>query len=513
MMSSLYIGATGLKTHGEGMATITHNLANVNTVGYKQISMEFCDLVNQYVTASSANMTNVNQKGAGARPYDTRTLFTLGGIESGSAATDMCINGIGFFGVTDNGKTHYTRAGNFRFTKEGALVDPSGWTLLGKKIVNGVESTATTPIELDMSEQGLGYMAATASSYVTSTCNLGGLKDQSSDPANPYFALAANWNGSLSTPLGSSQYGYAEGIQFYDDTGTLQSATIYYDLAGSSGGLRAVEYLVAMDPARDGSALASTNAAGLLLAGTMTFGSNGDLVNLTAFTPPSSGDPADLAGWTPASTSNGKPAFTAQFGSTDPATGAISSGNANTVALDVGYTYGGASSTGGGLGSAADAAADPSLIYAVDASRTLDRDATTMLGDTQSGRLSARDGYSQGWLRDMHVGPDGITTGYYSNGQSQDLYRVVLYRFTSQDGLRNEGNNHFSATPDCGAIEEGFPGDENFGPIAEYALEQSNVDYAREFSRMIMVQRGFQMNSKVITTSDTMLQRALELKR
>ena len=79
--------------------------------------------------------------------------------------------------------------------------------------------------------------------------------------------------------------------------------------------------------------------------------------------------------------------------------------------------------------------------------------------------------------------------------------------------MRREGSNHFSSTPACGEVQEGIPGDENFGTLSEWSLEQSNVDYAREFSTMIITQRGFQMNSKVVTTSDQMLQKALELKR
>lgn len=530
MMSSLYIGATGMKGHSEGMGVIGHNLANVNTLGYKQQSLEFADLVSQYVTASSANMTNINQKGSGLRPLDTRTLFVQGGYEVGSAATDLMINGLGFFGVTKNGQTHYTRAGDFRFTKDGELVDPNGWTVLGRAIngeikppdcgkrpeyesghtvQSGVESSAITPIVLDMSDNGVNYMAPKQSTFVTTCSRLGGLQDKSSDPANPFFAMAANWDGAQTPPLGSNSYSYKESIEFYDAKGTLQTATVYYDAAGTSGGLTAVEYLVAMDPGRDGSGLGNTQGAGLLLAGTITFASNGDMTNLTAFSPPASGNPADLSGWLPASTMNGQPAFTVQITSGDPPT--VS--EPQTIALDMGYVYGGGGSTSGGLASAADAAATPGEIYRHDTTRTLNQHASSGAGTSPGGMYSSRDGYTEGQLRDVQVGTDGIIRGLYSNGQSEDLYRIVLYRFTSQDGLRNEGNNHFAATPEAGAVEVGIPGEENFGELHEYALEQSNVDYAREFSRMIVTQRGFQMNSKVITTSDTMLQRALELKR
>ena len=93
-------------------------------------------------------------------------------------------------------------------------------------------------------------------------------------------------------------------------------------------------------------------------------------------------------------------------------------------------------------------------------------------------------------MTDVIVTTDGIIRGKYNNGETQDLYRISLYRFASQDGLHNEGNNHFSATPEAGVIEEGIPGSENFGTLSQYSLETSNVDYAREFSLMIVTQRA-----------------------
>ena len=113
----------------------------------------------------------------------------------------------------------------------------------------------------------------------------------------------------------------------------------------------------------------------------------------------------------------------------------------------------------------------------------------------------------------MTIGEDGLVKGVYSNNQTLELARLSLYRFTSQDGLRKEGGNHFAATEDSGAAQEGVPGTENYGKLAQRSIEQSNVDYAREFTQMISTQRGFQMNSKIVTTSDQMLQKALEIKR
>lgn len=504
MMSSLYIGATGLKSHSKGMSVITDNLANVNTVAYKQMSMQYSDLMSQYLTTPSNTMTNISQKGMGAVPGSIRTLFVQGGFEKGATATDIGINGIGFFAVTNGTATHYTRAGNFRFDKSGALLDPSGWNLMGRAIDGGVESTTVMPVKLDLSVNGHGYMAPQATTKVSVGAHLGGLEDKMQNTANPFFAMASAYNGESSTPLGSGQYGYGEPIQFYDSSGILRQGTIYYDKAGESGGLTSVEYVVAMNPSEDGSALADTKAAGLLMAGTLTFSSNGQIAGMTAFYPPSSGDPSDLSAWTPAAMKDGQPVLNIQ-----PAGAA-----AQSVTLDMGFKFtGGGASASAGAGSAAELAADSSKVYRNETAKELSGNASDMYGTSVGSFYANRDGYAPGELLEVTVTEDGILRGRYSNGQTEDLFRITLYRFTSQDGLRNEGNNHYSATKESGAAEEGIPGDENFGTLAEWSLEQSNVDYAREFSLMIVTQRGFQMNSKVITTTDTMLQKALELKR
>ena len=81
------------------------------------------------------------------------------------------------------------------------------------------------------------------------------------------------------------------------------------------------------------------------------------------------------------------------------------------------------------------------------------------------------------------------------------------------DGLRREGNNLFAATEDSGAMDMGVAGTENYGKVIAYNIENSNVDLSQEMVNMIVNQRGFQSNSKVVTTADQMLQKAMELKR
>lgn len=502
MMSGLYSGVTGLKSHATGMSVISNNVANVNTVAYKQASTLYADLTSQYMAGSASSGVSLSQLGCGSTIGGVRTIFTQGGFETGNSVTDMGINGIGYFAVSDGEKIEYTRAGNFSFLNSGALVDSGGWNVMGYGIENGARSTVLTPVVIDTSASAAGKMAGSATSRITSCSRLGGLTDADADSANPFFAMVSAWDGTADIPLPQSRYSYSQAIQFYDAEGDLQNATVYYDLAGQDSGRTAVEYCVALDdPSLDGSSLAGTKAAGLLMAGTLSFTSAGELGNVTAFTPPSSGGPSDLAGWTSAPLVDGSPAFTVTLSDMEP----------QTIGLDMGLSHSGSAASG--FANAAEAAADPLRVYAGDASATRNSTASNASGDSTGSLAASMDGYGEGYLQELTVGSDGVISGTYSNGQNQALYQLPLYRFTSQDGLENTGNNRYAATNASGPAEEGAAGTENFGTVTECALEQSNVDLATEFSNLIITQRGFQMNSKVVTTCDQLLQKALEIKR
>ncbi len=500
MLRALYSGASGMKTLSQGMQAVSNNLANVNTVGFKQQQALFEDLMSQYAGTGNSASTSISQVGLGSRLTSIRTMYGQGPYESGTDITDLSINGKGFFQVTSGDKIHYTRAGNFRFDKDGNLVDPNGFVLNGRPILDGAEGTATG-ISLPPGENGRNIMPAKATTSITAINNLGS-GDRSSDAANPFFSLLSKWNGAADSPLGDSAYSYKQAIKVYDASGNAHDVTIYFDGAGESGGNKYFEFVVGMDPAHDGSALAGTSGAGLLMAGTLTFNSSGQLVNMSAYTP-TGADATNLGNWAPASFgADGLPQFSATF---------AGGGGAQGVGLDLGLSSSSGAWTAG-AGSPAAVGSDASNLTGM-AGASLAALSTTAYGGSSSEIRSRQDGYGQGFLAGIDINSEGIISGRYSNGQSADLYRITLYRFTSEDGLRREGMNHFSATRESGAAEEGLPDTENFGTVAAKTLEQSNVSMEREFVNMIIYQRGFQTNSKSIMTADAMIQRALELKR
>lgn len=139
------------------------------------------------------------------------------------------------------------------------------------------------------------------------------------------------------------------------------------------------------------------------------------------------------------------------------------------------------------------------------------------LSSTQYARSSSTtyqdaDGYSAGDLESVSVASDGIMTGVYSNGELIPLFRVGLAKFLNNNGLSNSGGNLFSETRDSGSAITNIPGENGLGTISPNSLEMSNVDISEELVKMITTQRGFQANSKTITTVDEMMQTVINMK-
>jgi flagellar hook protein FlgE len=132
-------------------------------------------------------------------------------------------------------------------------------------------------------------------------------------------------------------------------------------------------------------------------------------------------------------------------------------------------------------------------------------------GDTAT--ISQQDGYTVGSLRTFEVALDGTVTGVYSNGSSMILAGIVLAEFANPGGLTHEGNNLYSTSANSGVARIGTPNGGSLGSLNQGTLERSNVDIAEEFIDMIVTQRGFQANSRVISTSDEMLLELINLKR
>ncbi len=144
---------------------------------------------------------------------------------------------------------------------------------------------------------------------------------------------------------------------------------------------------------------------------------------------------------------------------------------------------------------------------------SIDFSGTTQYAKETNIDLSYQNGYPAGTLTDVTTDTTGVITGIFDNGYNRQLAQVALANFDNPAGLIKAGQNMYRYSNNSGEPQIGESGTGGRGAIAPGYLEMSNVDLSEEFTQMIITQRGFQANSRIITTSDEMLQELVNLKR
>lgn len=144
---------------------------------------------------------------------------------------------------------------------------------------------------------------------------------------------------------------------------------------------------------------------------------------------------------------------------------------------------------------------------------TPDFSALTQYGGSSTVQATSQNGYASGTLERLTIDTTGVIVGRFSNGQTQNLAQIALTTFNNPSGLTKIGESLFAESPNSGTAQTGAANTGGRGKISPGSLEMSNVDLAQEFSNMIITQRGFQSNSKIITATDEMLQELTNLKR
>lgn len=144
---------------------------------------------------------------------------------------------------------------------------------------------------------------------------------------------------------------------------------------------------------------------------------------------------------------------------------------------------------------------------------TVDLGAVTGYAGMTTVAATSQNGSSAGTLEAFTLGSDGSLIGSFSNGLKQTVGRIALAKFTNASGLEKAGDSSYTVTANSGTAQVGQAGDPGFGTLAGGALEMSNVDLSQEFTNLIVAQRGFQANARIITTSDQVLQELVDLKR
>ncbi|MBE3577402.1 MAG: flagellar hook protein FlgE [Limnochordales bacterium] len=407
MLRSLYSGISGLKSHQVDLDVIAQNIANVNTPGYKAGRVLFADLLYQTLKdaqapSASRGGTNPVQAGMGVGVAAIDMLMGQGILQPTGIASDLAIDGEGFFAVQDSaGATLLTRAGAFRLDTDGYLVHaPSGSRLLGWNAQNGQVNTNSTPEVLKLD---LGLFPPRA----TTTVHFAGNLDARTASGSP---------------------------------GTIRPNVLVYDSLGNSREL-ALQF-------RRGSGNSWT--VDVLLDGTqvsqvtLSFDSNGNVTT---------GDAQQSV----------------------------------TVDLD-------------GDGTAGETI-------------TLDFTGITQYALPDDVYAARQDGTAGGELEEITVDASGQIIGRFSNNEMQLLGQIALATVTNPAGLAKEGSSLLRTTANSGAIRWGTAASGSRGKIESGRLEMSNVDLAEEFANMIVAQRGFQANTRVITATDEILQEVINLRR
>ena len=124
-----------------------------------------------------------------------------------------------------------------------------------------------------------------------------------------------------------------------------------------------------------------------------------------------------------------------------------------------------------------------------------------------------QDGYTNGTLQGFNIDATGTIVGGFTNGITQILGQIQLADFNNPEGLNRVGDNAYSVTANSGSAVLGYAGEGSVSSVAAGSLEMSNVDLAQEFTNMIIAQRGFQANSRVISTTDQLMQDLVNLKQ
>ncbi|MCC3283154.1 flagellar hook protein FlgE [Arthrobacter caoxuetaonis] len=143
----------------------------------------------------------------------------------------------------------------------------------------------------------------------------------------------------------------------------------------------------------------------------------------------------------------------------------------------------------------------------------VDLSGLTSYAGVSTASVTGQDGRAAGTLESFSIAKDGTIIGSFTNGAKQSLARIAVATFTNPAGLEKAGNSGYTATVNSGNPVLGGPGDPGMGNAIAGSLEMSNVDLSQEFTNLIVAQRGFQANARIITTSDEVLQELTNLKR
>ncbi|MFA5530480.1 MAG: flagellar hook protein FlgE [Thiohalomonadaceae bacterium] len=533
---SFQTALSGLNAASGNLNVTGHNIANASTTGFKYSRAEFAD-----VYAVSFGGVAKTATGSGVRLANVAQQFTQGNVDFTDNNLDLAVSGEGFFMLSDNGSRVYSRAGNFSVDRDGYVVNANGHRLQAYDVDPATGAVSNfTPNDLRL--------------------NLG------ANPAKMTEEIGINLNLDAAATLASVQpmdvhdpdsYNFSTTTTIYDSLGVTHDATLYFqkasattqlnltgslfDNGGTPGSPESIPVFQVYDSLGNAYAadISFTQTGPDSYTAAVTLGSvtrdiTLDFTSGVAQVVPS-GDNVfsnlDLD-----STGSGQPShltidFSALTRTTDASTGTTAeigsrSDNGPQGVWNVRMVIDGqefdnetiAFNKDGSLGNNPPYMSFNTSGAFVPGNNALDMDVVVnFTGSTQFGAASAvnnliQDGWTTGRLSGVSVDAGGVVYARYTNGQSEVLGAVAMARFSNPNGLQQMGDTNWAESFESGGAQLGQAGTGTFGQIQSGALEASNVDISKQLVNMIIAQRDFQANAKMISTEDTVTQTIINIR-
>ena len=640
MLGSLYTSVAGLKGHMMSLNVSGNNIANINSIGFKGGRVTFQETLVQTLRGATKphdGMGGVSplQIGLGMGVGTIDNIFSQGVLQNTGVATDLGINGEGFFILSDGETEYFTRVGSFGYDADGNLVNPANGLILQGRLGDNdgvisagsairdislpfgrkVPAEATTTVDFSCN---LDASATTATSTLLSSGTTG-ITSVFGDAVNGAGgthvititgdnAIASSMAGSnLVDPaaldgsetlasLGVTDFsdftlsvdgGDAISIAGLSDSSTITDVinSINASVTGVTASLEGGEVVLARDYAGDGAMYNITTSDGVAgnisrqlfgaAAGSAFVVNNGTastLIVSDVFTPTGKAAMGAVSLGLTTNESTGIVTGISDLGGGGirvDANEGLAAGTAEvetaptehfssivvydtlgvehnltvrfTRSAETGKWYWDASLDGteqikGGQAGSVSFNEDGSLaafLYdggtnsfsfspanganevriAFESGTPGSFDGITQFSSAFSTAAKGQDGYGMGALTSVSIDTSGIITGFFSNGVSKSIAQIILAKFNNPAGLEKIGDSLYVTSSNSGLAVKGEAGKIVNASISGGALEMSNVDLAEEFVSMVVAQRGFQANARILQASDQMLTELVQLTR
>ena len=460
---SFNIALSGVSAAQKDLDVTANNIANVNTVGFKESRAEFGD-----VYAASLLSGGKTKVGDGVLTQEVPQQFSQGSLQFTNTALDLAITGNGFFTTIPEITSRdfsFTRAGQFKLDSDNFVVNSNGDNLMGFPVnsdgtSSSVALSTTVPVRIPDSSG-----SPQQTSEVDIRMNL---------PAGDVALDPADFN-----PEDPLTYNAATSVTVYDSLGDSHVMTYYFIKDGTPGvnnewfvATAVDDTLVDMtdsngldtDPATAVNAVGA-NTGNAVTASKLIFSQGGDFINME--------------------TPDGLP--TLDFKMQTEALGATILANGSDPTQQI------------------------SIDFNLDVNGATPNEPTQFASAFEVTSLE-QDGLPVGRLTGIDIGPDGLVRATFSNGTSEPIVRVALVRFSNEQGLTQESSTQWKESILSGEALAGEATTGTFGEINSSALEQANVNLTTELIDMIIAQRNFQANSRALEVNNSLNQTILNIR-